>query len=471
VGQEVTEAHYRKRDFQAFEQHLAEETTQLLAWVEQGRFSHQWRAGFELEAWLLDADMQPTPKNVEFLEALNDPLVVPELSRFNFELNNDPAPLQGDFLATFQQQLSARWAHCWDAASRIDSSPVLIGTLPTLRAEQLTLENMSPMQRYRALNEQVLRMREGRPLQIAIEGEESLQLAHQDVMFEAATTSLQVHLQAPVEDAARVLNASMILSAPLVAVAANSPFLFGHALWEETRIPVFEQAVALTTDRDPERRYARVGFGSGYVTHGLEAFFVENLESFSPLLPMQFEDVSSLPHVRLHNGTIWRWNRPLLGFDEDGRPHWRIEQRVMSAGPSLIDSMANSALFFGAALSYAAERQPMETRLAFRDARANFYTAARAGLMAQVRVPGGKLASVKDWLLEDLIPRARQALMQVGADAGDWLDVIEARVRTGQTGSAWQRAWVHQHGRDWSGLTAAYLQNQRSDQPVHAWSV
>jgi gamma-glutamyl:cysteine ligase YbdK (ATP-grasp superfamily) len=471
VGQEVTEAHYRKRDFQAFSQRLAEETSQLLSWVEQKRFSHQWRAGFELEAWLVDANLQPTPKNVEFLQVLDDSLVVPELSRFNFELNNESAPLQGNFLANFQQELGARWARCWEAASSLESAPVLIGTLPTLRAEQLTLENMSPMQRYRALNEQVLRIREGRPLQIAIKGEESLQLMHQDVMFEAATTSLQVHLQVPVEDAARVLNASMILSAPLVAAAANSPFLFGHALWEETRIPVFEQSVALTTDHDPERRFARVGFGSGYVTQGLESFFVENFENFAPLLPMQFEETASLPHLRLHNGTIWRWNRPLLGFDEDGCPHWRIEQRVMSAGPSLVDSMANSALFFGAALSYAAELQPMETRLAFRDARANFYAAAREGLKAQVRIPGGKLVLIADWLLEDLIPRARQALAQVGADADDWLDVIEMRVRSSQTGSAWQRAWVRRHGRDWSGLTATYLENQRSERPVHAWSI
>ncbi len=307
MGQEVTEAHYRKRDFQAFSQRLAEETSQLLSWVEQKRFSHQWRAGFELEAWLVDANLQPTPKNVEFLQVLDDSLVVPELSRFNFELNNESAPLQGNFLANFQQELGARWARCWEAASSLESAPVLIGTLPTLRAEQLTLENMSPMQRYRALNEQVLRIREGRPLQIAIKGEESLQLMHQDVMFEAATTSLQVHLQVPVEDAARVLNASMILSAPLVAAAANSPFLFGHALWEETRIPVFEQSVALTTDHDPERRFARVGFGSGYVTQGLESFFVENFENFAPLLPMQFEETASLPHLRLHNGTIWRW--------------------------------------------------------------------------------------------------------------------------------------------------------------------
>ncbi len=474
MGQEIGATHFRKRDFQAFDQRLGNETEQLLRWAEQGAFSERLQAGFELEAWLVDADMQPAARNAEFLQALNDPLVVPELSRFNFELNSLPGPLQGGVFACFEAELSARWHGCQQAAVGLGLHPLLIGILPTLRAEQLSLANMSASRRYRALNEQVLRLRQGKPLQLAITGMEALQLGHGDVMFEAAATSLQVHLQAPQTQAVRLFNASLVLSAPLVAVAANSPYLFGHALWEETRVPLFEQAVALDAARDPARSYARVGFGSGYAQRGLEQFFVENLQKFPVLLPMQFAESAELPHLRLHNGTIWRWNRPLLGFDADGRPHWRIEQRVMAAGPSLIDSLANSALFFGAVLDYAAEAQPVETRLAFRDVRANFYAAAQHGLRAEVRVPGGKLRSVQNWLLDDVLPRAHRGLERVGVAGPDrtrLLEVIEQRGRSGQTGSAWQRAWVERHGPDWRELTARYLENQRTGRAVHEWGV
>ena len=200
-------------------------------------------AGFELEAWLIDENLLPVPRNVSFLARMASPLVVPELSQFNVELNGTPQPLRGTALSQLESELTATWRQCLRVAAADGSALIAIGTLPTLREADLSLASMSPSRRYAMLNEQILLLRGGRPLTLDIAGIDSLRTTHTDVMLEAATTSFQVHLQTPASEAARTYNASLLLAAPLVALAANSPFLFGRALWHETRVPLFEQAV------------------------------------------------------------------------------------------------------------------------------------------------------------------------------------------------------------------------------------
>jgi hypothetical protein len=294
-------------------------------------------------------------------------------------------------------------------------------------------------------------------------------------MLEAATTSFQIHLQVAREKAVRYYNAMQILSAPMVAISANSPLLFGKRLWQETRIPLFEQAVAIGgiagAALGPLRR---VSFGSGYARHSLMEVFRENAEHFPLLLPVELDEASeTLSHLRLHNGTIWRWNRPLIGFDADGTPHMRIEHRVIPSGPTVLDTIANCAFFYGLAYALAEQPEPPEQQLEFPRVRDNFYAAARYGLNASVTWLDGRHGRVGE-LLQHLLPLAQRGLEALGCDAGDrdtYLSVIEQRLLTGQTGAAWQLGYLDRHGGDLAALVGAYQEWQNSGRPVHQWQL
>jgi gamma-glutamyl:cysteine ligase YbdK (ATP-grasp superfamily) len=467
MGQEIDTTTFTPEDFQRFQQRLHDETGLLEQWFAGGYFSeHGSIGGFELEAWLVDDAGKPAALNAELLAALDNPLVVPELAAFNFELNTEPRALQGKVLQAMATHLRRTWSACKQAAAGLEAQPVMIGILPSVQQDDLSMKNMSGMRRYQALNNQVFKLRHGRPLQLFIEGREILRATHHDVMLEAGATSLQIHLQVPASTAHHFLNAAQIISGPMVAAGANSPYLFGHDLWDETRIPLFEQAVEVGA---PHKR--RVTFGNHYVQDSLLECFHENVRDYPVLVPFdRGEPVEQLSHLRFHNGTIWRWNRPLIGMDNE-QPHVRIEHRVVAAGPSIDDCIANAALFYGLALALTAATPPVE-RLTFRSARDNFYACARYGLAAEVAWLDGEHRPV-DKLLLELLPQARCALLEAGlaeADVSDYLGIIEARIYTGRNGAAWQRAWVARHGADMSALTLAYLEQQESGRPVHEWT-
>ena len=487
MGQEINSTRFAAEDFRRFGAALRQETAlarQMFA--EHGFAPRARRAGFELEAWLLDHNHFPKPCNQSFLAALADPLVVPELSRFNIELNGSPQALEGAALSRLERELSATWQRCQDQAHREEATVLAIGTLPTLREQDLNLDSMTPSPRYLALNEQVLAARGGRPLRLHIhaaeEGAPGLDTLHEDVMLEAATTSFQLHLQVPLAQMGRHYNASVILSAPLLALAANSPFLFGRALWHETRIPLFEQAVdcgetCLSGGEAGDRADAatlerrRVSFGSGYVAADPTELFADNLRRHPVLLPMCSDaPAERFAHLRLHNGTLWRWNRLLIGFEPDGRPHLRLEQRVMPAGPSIPDMLANAAFFYGCVDRLARQDLPPESQLPFAAARENFYRAARQGLGARLQWLDGREHPVTE-LLEQLLLLARQGLEALDIARDDierHIGLLTARLRTRRDGAAWQLAHHHRH-QDLFRLTADYLAQQRSGRPVHEW--
>jgi len=475
VGQEISRTRFSDDDFARFQERLAEETRRFSELVHQQKLStHGGRVGFELEAWLVDHNLYPAPINSEYLAALQNPLVVPELSRFNVELNGSPQVLHDQAFSNLEAELRNTWQHCLDVSHRLDSALVLIGILPTIRESDLTMDNASAMNRFKALNEQILRRRGGRPITIDIEGVESLHLQHHDVMLEAAATSFQVHLQVPAAECARYYNASLIASAPVLALGVNSPFLFDRLLWQETRIPLFEQAVAMRPpDADPADR--RVSFGNGYLQGQIDEYFRDNLERFPVLLPIvQDTPTEAFAHLRLHNGTIWRWNRPLVGFDPEGLPHVRIEHRVLPAGPSLIDMLANAAFYTGLVTALATQPEAPETSLSFAEARANFYAAARYGLEAHLHWIQAPDIGVGELLEQELLPMAQRGLRSLDIRDDDierYFDVLRARVRSGQTGAAWQRNYADRHGRDFLRLSATYLEYQRSGAPVHEWGM
>jgi len=471
MGQEIEASRFTRTDFETFAARLRQETALLNLWLKEGRFSSgAATAGFEMEVWLVGPDQRPAPVLEPFLEKLDDALVVPELATFNAEINCPPVPLQANALTRLSAHLSLTWKRCLEVAETIDARLAMIGILPTVRPEHLVMANMTPRKRYRALNDQIFGLRHGRPLPLRISGRDRLDMEWRDVMLEAAATSFQIHFKVSPAQAARLYNVSKILSAPLVAAAANAPYLFGRELWRETRVPLFEQAVSVGGPVLNER----VNFGFRYAQASIAETFEANIARYPVLLP-QLTDAppEALAHLRLHNGTIWRWNRPLIGFDDDGTPHLRIEQRVMPAGPTIPDAIANAALYYGAANSLLNDSDPTEQRLPFEVARENFYAAARLGLEARIPWLHGKSAPLHQILSEDVLPRARAGLKAFGIpdeETDPWLDIIAARVANGQNGAAWQLGWTARHGRDTQRLTAAYLERQESGHPVHTWT-
>jgi gamma-glutamyl:cysteine ligase YbdK (ATP-grasp superfamily) len=476
MGQEIARSQFTPHDFRVFTRRLEQETRLLGRWFREGRFPElPYMGGMEVEAWLVDADYAPAPMNRLFIERLGDPLVVPELAKFNFELNTAPRLLRGDALPRMERSLQMTWDQCARMASALGARAIMIGILPTVRHEQLCIANMSDQQRYRALNEQVLRQRRGRPMQLDIAGRDVLCVTHTDVMLESATTSFQIHLRVPPSASARFYNASVIASAPMVAVSANSPYLFGRDLWDETRIPLFEQSVASPARKGCGAIGGRVTFGRTYVGESLMECFDENARCFPSLLPMELDKYpASLSHVRLHNGTIWRWNRPLVGFEEGGEPHLRIEHRSCPAGPTVVDSVANAAFYYGLVTALARQSLPPEATLDFEQARANFYAAARDGLQASIVWLDGERYLLRELVQDELLPWARHALLDlqlVKDDIDHYLGIIRERVETRLTGAEWQRAWVGRHGHDMGGLVRAYAAWQGTERPVHRWPI
>ena len=472
MGQDIRTSRFEEQDFLEFEERLLEETRLLEQWFSEGRFAEDSPVGgFEAEAWLIHADCSPAPENESFLARLRNPDVVPELAKFNVEINTPPLVLQGSALTFMETNLRRNWNHCNEIARDMDLELLATGILPTLNDRHLTLDNMSSQERFRALNEQVLHLRQEQPITLDIEQVDHLFAVHRDVMLEAAATSFQIHLQVRASSAPRFYNASVLASAPLVAVAANSPYLFGASLWDETRIPLFEQAVSVAPRRSQQAK--RVTLGAAYVRESLVECFRENLGTYAVLLPtLMDERTENFAHLRLHNGTIWRWNRPLLGFDAFGAPHFRIEHRVVPAGPSLVDMIANAALYFGFVHALAEDDVPPELRISFSDAKNNFYAAARWGLEAELVWLDHKRVAVRSLLTDVVLPLARSGLVKLGLDIDDvsrFLGIIEGRLRTGQTGTVWQRAFIRRFGMNRKALTSAYREHQNRGKPVHEW--
>ncbi|MGH8503915.1 MAG: glutamate--cysteine ligase [Gammaproteobacteria bacterium] len=475
MGQEIDTPTFEAPHFDQFRSRLARETQLLAEWLREGKLSNQGPVGgFELEAWLVDDDFAPAPLNERFMRVMDDPLAGSELARFNVEFNNRPRPLVDHALREMARELEATWARGVKAGAACGARLLSIGILPTLQPRHLGMDALTPMNRYYALNEQVLRSRAHRPLRLDIRGHERLRRTHDSMMLEAAGTSFQIHLQAPPAQISRLYNAALAVAAPLLAAGANSPYLFGADLWSESRMPLFEQS--LEVGGYGGARYGplrRVSLGSGYVRSSIIECFEENLQHFPVLLPMLFEtSLEQLSHVRLHNGTVWRWVRPLVGFDDDGAPHVRIEHRILPGSPSVADAVSDAALCYGLTAALSAKDVDLPARLPFERARDNLQRAARRGLDARIEWLDGARIGLRRLLLDELLPLAQRGLLAMElepADCDHYLGIVRRRVQKNQNGANWQRAFVARHGRDMRALTAAYAEHQRGGSPVHTW--
>ncbi|WP_190133432.1 glutamate--cysteine ligase [Streptomyces mashuensis] len=449
--------------------------------------------GLEIELNLAGPDGMPSMVNAEVLERIASQDFQTELGQFNLEVNIVPHRLSGRVLDQLAEELRAGLSYADRRAMEVGSGIVMIGSLPTLTSDHLVRGNLSTADRYTLLNEQVLAAR-GEEFTIDIAGVERLTCTARSIAPEAACTSVQLHLQVTPGRFAAVWNAAQAVAAAQIAVGANSPFLFGRELWRESRPPLFVQS---TDTRPPELQHQgvrpRTWFGERWISSAQE-LFEENLRYFPPLLPISHDEdplrvldgggVPGLHELTLHNGTIYRWNRPVYGI-ADGVPHLRVENRVLPAGPTVTDVMANTAFYYGLVRALAEESRPVWTRLPFAVAAENFDEACRHGIDARLRWPrpgrGGPPVPVDAvrLVLDELLPLAAAGLDAWGVEPADrdhCLGVIEQRCRRRVNGASWQAATYHralEAGMDRQQALAAttrrYCELMRTGEPVHAW--
>lgn len=476
MGKEVTEGLSGKNNGEEFHKRLREETSILKTWFDQKRFKHDTlKTGIELEAWLVNENMLPDPCNDEFLKKVNHSQVVPEIAKFNFEINSNPYAFEPNLFSALEAELNTMWNLCAEKAGLDSKNALLIGTLPTLRPHMLSTEYLSAQNRYSVMNAQVMKMRDGKPMYLRLEGRDQFYMYMDSVIAECAATSLQVHLGVSQHQAKRYYNASTIASPFLIALSANAPYFFGRELWDESRIAVFEQAVDLSARRNKDgKTIKRVTLGTGYIEESLFELFEENLEDY-PLLLTELIDSEpkDLNHLRLHNGTIWRWTRPIIGDDSNGNYHLRIEQRTPSAGPTIVDSIANTAFFIGLVDYLASMKVAPESLISFNEAIDNFYKASRQSLYAKIMWVDGQLHCVRDLLINEIIPEVKKALSLRGIchhEISYYIDdVISPRVTKIVNGAIWQKAYIHKNGKRFQELLETYSQNQKDGKPIHQW--
>jgi gamma-glutamyl:cysteine ligase YbdK (ATP-grasp superfamily) len=448
------------------------------------------QVGLEIELNLVDERGAPSMSNADVLDAIADPAWATELGQFNIEINVPPRRLEGAAVADLEQEVRDSLNTADAKARGTGSRLVMIGILPTLEEKDMHEGVLSANARYKVLNEQIFAAR-GEDMRIAIEGPEQLVTHSGSITPEAACTSVQLHVQVSPEAFASYWNAAQAIAGVQVALAANSPFLFGRQLWAETRITLFEQA---TDTRPDELKYQgvrpRVWFGERWITSVFD-LFEENIRYFPALLPIcETEDPQAeldggecpqLAEMSLHNGTIYRWNRPVYAA-VNGVPHLRVENRVLPAGPSVVDVMANAAFYYGLVRTLAESQRPVWTQMSFATAEENLHEAARHGLDAQLYWPGLGDVPVPELVVRRLLPLAADGLISWGVNpdqASHLLGIIEQRCVTGQNGAVWQTgtaaALTERSGASRAEalrtMTQRYIEHMHTNEPVHTWPV
>jgi CBS domain-containing protein len=490
MGEHRVEQDVDEPKAQAFMKALLEDLRALAFMIEDGRVeSGVTRIGAEQEMFLIDQDFRPAPVSLEVLKHAADNRLTTEIARFNLEANLSPLQLENNCFSQMEQELIQLIALVRNSAATQNAEILLAGILPTLQKSDLTLENLTPVARYHELNRGVIQMRGG-PLSIHIKGLDELHLTHDNIMMESCNTSFQIHFQSNAKDFANHYNTAQAITAPVLAVAVNSPALFGLRLWQETRVALFQHSTDGRSRLQMARNQpARVSFGDCWLQNSVIELFHDQVTRFRPIMISEpdenpFEvlargETPALSALRMHNGTVWRWNRACYGVS-GGIPHLRIENRALPSGPTIVDEIANAAFFTGLMVALPHAYGPIAKRMVFDDAKLNFFRAARHGLDAQFQWIDGQSYGAASLILDQLLPIAREGLTSArvaGADIDQYLGIIEDRARCRQTGARWVMQSLSAIGASASKqasqrrLTSEILTNQKQGNPIHRWPI
>jgi CBS domain-containing protein/gamma-glutamylcysteine synthetase len=491
MGQDVSGEQAGPEAVRAFTRALLRDLQALEQMLERGTFeSGVRRIGVEQEMFLVNRGWRPAPVSLEVLDRLSGPYTT-ELGLFNLEANVEPRVLEGRCFSQIEDRMNELVEGARRAAEPSGADVALVGILPTLSKSDLSLENITPRARYYALNEALSKMRGGEPYKLRIEGTDELYIEHESVMLEACNTSCQVHLQVEADDFAHVYNVAQVVTAPALAASVNSPVLFAKRLWDETRIALFQQSVDTRSATVHMRELSpRVRFGEQWVRESVTELFQEDVARFRVLLTSKVDEdpierlksgqIPELRALQLHNSTIYRWNRPCYGVGSNGRPHLRIECRVLPSGPTIVDEVANAAFWIGLVTGGSDAFGDVTARIGFDEVKENFLAASRHGLKAGFHWLDGTTYSASRLILDELIPLARAGLAGAGVDPEDidrYLGIVHERVESGNTGSQWMmRSFTAMRDQGTraerlAAVTGALVRRQREGSPVHSWEV
>ncbi|PRX57450.1 CBS domain-containing protein [Flagellimonas meridianipacifica] len=486
MGEMIKQRSQNTTERMAFVQHLINDVKALELLLKNGSFEDDIvRIGAEQELCLIDQEYRPYGVNLKLLEAINDDHFTTELANYNIEINLDPFELKGNCFNLVEQQLRSLLQKAAEKADGMGAKLLLAGILPTIGKKEVGLEYLTPIPRYFALND-MLKAYKGGDFNLKIRGVDELFLKHDSVMFEACNTSFQLHLQIPTYDFISSYNWAQAIAGPVLSVCCNSPMLMGRELWKETRIALFQQSLdTRKTAHALKNQTPRVGFGDDWETGSVAEIFKKDISKHRILLTKHIEEnsldivksgrIPKLPALCLHNGTVYRWNRPCYGVG-GGKPHLRIENRYIPSGPSVLDEMANFAFWVGLMRGRPRSFDDMASHMDFKSAKTNFIKAARTGKETLFSWCG-EAYSAKKLVLNKLLPIAYKGLHRCGIDEEDverLLGVIEARTN-GRTGEQWQVANIRELKKRYRTdkslvlLTKHMVENQTENLPIHLW--
>mgnify|MGYP000222876561 CR=1 FL=1 len=473
MGSEISKREFTQEDFIAFKKALLKEIEYLKTLFYKGSnfFSDRYRLGYELEVCILTENNLPNPINKKILDDIDSPLFTNELAKYDLEINGNVFELDNEAPEKLGEDLLSLWKQAQDSAKKFNAKIGLFGVLPSLKLKHFNKElYQSDMHRYTLVSQRIKELRH-ESVKILFHGEDEVSLEKDDVMFEALGTSLQIHLQIPFDQAVEYYHAALLASVVLVGFGANSPLVLGKRAWHESRIAIFEQSV---DTRDKQRREhaeeTRVHFAHGYIDSWLELF--EQNKMFKIIFAdVRDQPESDLHHFNLHNGTIWRWIRPILGKDKDGKHTLRLELRVLPSGPTLIDTEVNIWFFIGLIHGLVQSKIDLK-KIPFETLKNDFYSVAKTGLQTEFHEPeNAQKVSLKEWILNDGLKLTKMGLDSLGiCNAETYLNTISQRTSSAQNGASWQL----KHFKKFNSipkLMEDYMKNSEQNIPVHKWSL
>ena len=478
----------QKEKINLFKKHLLEDISVLGKMMNSNAFSKsKFRIGAEQEMCIVDSHANVLPINQTILKNLNHPQFTTELAKFNLEINLLPR----DFGASCLQEMETELLNLFQLLNNKTDEEIrfyLGGIIPSLRYIDIDLENITPLKRYFELVNNILKSR-GEEYELRIQGEDELLMKHNSVFIEAATTSFQIHLEVPPHLFAQFYNTSQYIAAPLLAISANSPLFLRKKLWHETRIALLRQSIDVSKTTNTIREaHSRVTFGNRWVNESALELFHEDISLHRVLMVPDLKETSreqfaqgitpDLKALQLYNSTIYRWNRPVYGV-MNGEPHLRIENRILPAGPTVADQMANAAFWYG--LMFGMQDEKIATKMPFASVKNNFLQAARNGIFAKIKTANGKEYAVTEIIEKELLPIAAKGLQKMDIDStqvSQYLQIIKERNQIGQNGAIWTLNAFESlkksdisHTDALATLVDISIQNQKENIPVHQWKI
>ena len=490
MGEERVKVPENKEQSQKFLKYLLRDVRAMGKMLEEGWFEiDNIRIGAEQELCLIDENAKPAPIAMELLKEINDDSFTTELAKFNLEANLEPLLFEGKCLSQMESNIQEKLEIARKSVKKFHGDVALAGVLPTIRKSDLDIANLTPLPRYRALCDAINKLR-GDEYDLRIQGADELLMRFDTPLLEACNTGFQVHLQVNPDEFVNKYNLAQAITGPVLASAVNSPLLFGKRLWSETRIALFHQSVDTRQVGDHLRDSSpRVTFGNQWLKDSILEIYQEDIARYRVILSSEVDEdveklmsegkVPELMALQIHNGTVYRWNRPCYGIS-NGKPHLRIENRVFPSGPTVTDEIANAAFWLGLLNGMDEEYPDIRESLDFEDAKMNFFAASKLGLDTKFKWTNDKRYTAVDLICNELLPLARQGLKNVGVDDGDitsYLDIIEERTEVGQTGSYWTIKSYNSLSKSvtreqaLTATTNAMIKNQEKGEPAHKWGL